>query len=235
MEKPSSLLRSLPAITILNEIITIKTTPYAAAAPRLKSRNSDAIAIEIGRFAGTNTSTEATYSPNAITNASRVPATAPGHTSGNVTAQIFATLRAPQRARRFSQPAIPSSTAGSPVTEAIVRPPGRRLRPPTTLAGSIRSVAADRLLVVDSLGLWVATTLGGGEPIHSAWLPVERAIRARAAGVVLVSDEVGLSPVALTDLGRRFVDALGWTNQRAAAIADEVRLVVAGLPVRLKP
>jgi adenosyl cobinamide kinase/adenosyl cobinamide phosphate guanylyltransferase len=103
------------------------------------------------------------------------------------------------------------------------------------LAGSIRSVARDRLLVVDSVGLWVATTLGDGEPIHSAWLPVERAIRARAAGVVLVSDEVGLSPVALTDLGRRFVDALGWTNQRAAAIADEVRLVVAGLPVRLKP
>ena len=36
----------------------------------------------MGRFAGTNTNTEATYSPNAITNASRVPATAPGHTSG---------------------------------------------------------------------------------------------------------------------------------------------------------
>ena len=103
------------------------------------------------------------------------------------------------------------------------------------LAGSIGAVAKDRLLLVDSVGLWVATTLGDGEPIHSAWVPIERAIRARAAGVVLVSDEVGLSPVALTDLGRRFVDALGWTNQRTAAIADEVHLVVAGLLVRLKP
>ncbi|HYN69170.1 MAG TPA: bifunctional adenosylcobinamide kinase/adenosylcobinamide-phosphate guanylyltransferase [Candidatus Eisenbacteria bacterium] len=103
------------------------------------------------------------------------------------------------------------------------------------LAGSIESAAPDRLLLVDSLGLWVATTLDDGGPIDSAWLPVERAIRARVPGVVLVSDEVGLSPVALTELGRRFVDALGWTNQRAAEIADEVRLVIAGLPVRIKP
>ena len=37
---------------MLMEMMTINTTPYAAAAPRLKSRSSDAIAIEIGRFAG---------------------------------------------------------------------------------------------------------------------------------------------------------------------------------------
>jgi adenosyl cobinamide kinase/adenosyl cobinamide phosphate guanylyltransferase len=103
------------------------------------------------------------------------------------------------------------------------------------LAGSIELAAPDRLLLVDSLALWVATMLEVGGPLDSAWLPVERAIGARASGVVLVSDEVGLSPVALTELGRRFVDALGWTNQRAAEIADEVCLVIAGLPVRLKP
>jgi adenosyl cobinamide kinase/adenosyl cobinamide phosphate guanylyltransferase len=103
------------------------------------------------------------------------------------------------------------------------------------LAGSIHSVAPDRLLLVDSLSLWVATAFGGDEPIDAAWPPIERAIRARTSGVVLVSDEVGLSPVALTEVGRRFVDALGWTNQRAAEIADDVRLVVAGLAISLKP
>jgi adenosyl cobinamide kinase/adenosyl cobinamide phosphate guanylyltransferase len=119
----------------------------------------------------------------------------------------------------------------------------RRDRPPAwetleatdDLAGSIRSVAPDRLLLVDSIALWVAATLDDVGSIESAWRHVARAIRARPAGVVLVSDEVGLSPVALTDLGRRFVDALGWTNQRAAEIADEVRLVLAGRAVRLKP
>ena len=103
------------------------------------------------------------------------------------------------------------------------------------LAGSIHSVAPDRLLLVDSLGLWVATALDGDRPIGAAWLPVERAIRTRTSGVILVSDEVGLSPVALTEMGRRFVDALGWTNQRTAGLADEVRLVIAGLPILLKP
>lgn len=103
------------------------------------------------------------------------------------------------------------------------------------LAGSIHSVAPDRLLLVDSLGLWVATAFDGDKPIDAAWPPLERAIRARTSGVVLVSDEVGFSPVALTEIGRRFVDALGWTNQRAAELADEVRLVIAGLPIVLKP
>jgi len=103
------------------------------------------------------------------------------------------------------------------------------------LAGAIESAPPDRLVLVDSLALWVAATLEAGEVIESAWAPVERAIRVRDSGVLLVSDEVGLSPVALTELGRRFVDALGWTNQRAAEIAKEVWLVLAGVPVRLKP
>jgi adenosylcobinamide kinase/adenosylcobinamide-phosphate guanylyltransferase len=115
------------------------------------------------------------------------------------------------------------------------RPPAwETLEAAANLAGSILSVAPNRLLLVDSLGLWVAAAIDGGEPIDAAWSPVERAIRTRTSGVVLVSDEVGLSPVALTEVGRRFVDALGWTNQRAAEIADEVRLLIAGMPVVLK-
>src|ERR1044072_1171528 len=94
-KKPHLSFSSLPAITILIEMMTIKTTPYAAAAPRLKSLNSEAIAIDMGRFAGTKTSTEATYSPNAITNASSVPASAPGQTSGNVTRKNLCHAGAP--------------------------------------------------------------------------------------------------------------------------------------------
>lgn len=103
------------------------------------------------------------------------------------------------------------------------------------LAGAIEGAPSDRLLLVDSLALWVATVLEATNDVDAAWRRLERAVRARVAGVVLVSDEVGLAPVPPSELGRRFVDALGATNERAAVLADEVWFVVAGLPIRLKP
>jgi len=57
---------------------------------------------------------------------------------------------------------------------------------------------------------------------------------AAAVTVVAVSDEVGSGIVPATASGRRFRDALGELNQRLAAAADEVWLVTAGIPGRLR-
>jgi adenosylcobinamide kinase/adenosylcobinamide-phosphate guanylyltransferase len=51
---------------------------------------------------------------------------------------------------------------------------------------------------------------------------------------VLVSNEVGSGVVPPYPAGRRYRDALGELNQRVAAIADDVVLMVAGLPLALK-
>ena len=51
---------------------------------------------------------------------------------------------------------------------------------------------------------------------------------------VLVSSEVGLSLVSADPLGRRFQDLLGTVNQRIAANATEVYMVVAGIPSKIK-
>jgi adenosylcobinamide kinase/adenosylcobinamide-phosphate guanylyltransferase len=48
---------------------------------------------------------------------------------------------------------------------------------------------------------------------------------------IVVSNEVGLGLVPPYPLGRIYRDWLGWANQRLAAIADEVYLLVAGIPV----
>ena len=53
--------------------------------------------------------------------------------------------------------------------------------------------------------------------------------------VILISNEVGSGIVPLGELSRQFVDEAGWLNQAIAALADNVTLVVAGLPLALKP
>ena len=58
--------------------------------------------------------------------------------------------------------------------------------------------------------------------------------RQGAAAVFAVSAEVGLTLTPTTPLGRRFQDLLGLVNQRIAASAERVTLVVAGLPVVIK-
>ena len=63
---------------------------------------------------------------------------------------------------------------------------------------------------------------------------VEQALARATAPKVLVSNEVGLGIVPDTPLGRRFRDAQGLLNQRIAALADRVVLMVAGLPLVVK-
>jgi adenosylcobinamide kinase/adenosylcobinamide-phosphate guanylyltransferase len=50
----------------------------------------------------------------------------------------------------------------------------------------------------------------------------------------IVSNEVGMGIVPESELGRRFRDMAGKLNQQVAQIANEVFLVAAGIPVKIK-
>ena len=87
-------------------------------------------------------------------------------------------------------------------------------------------------VLVDSLTLWVSARDGDQA------LPELESFLAGAKDLdvpfVLVSDEVGLGVVPESTVGRTFRDRLGLVNQRAAELAGEVHLCVAGLDVRIK-
>jgi len=59
-------------------------------------------------------------------------------------------------------------------------------------------------------------------------------LRGEARALIVVSNEVGMGVVPPYRLGRIFRDLAGRLNQRLAERADEVYLVAAGLPLRLK-
>ncbi|SDB17176.1 adenosylcobinamide kinase /adenosylcobinamide-phosphate guanylyltransferase [Desulfonatronum thiosulfatophilum] len=52
--------------------------------------------------------------------------------------------------------------------------------------------------------------------------------------LILVSSEIGFGPIQATPQARSFVRSLGLLNQQVAALADEVVMIVAGLPLWLK-
>jgi adenosylcobinamide kinase/adenosylcobinamide-phosphate guanylyltransferase len=92
--------------------------------------------------------------------------------------------------------------------------------------------------IVDCLTLFVANLLHAadqdGAMVDRQMTALCAALAAAPCDVVLVSNEVGSGVVPAYALGRRFRDALGELNQRVAAVADDVLLLVAGLPLALK-
>lgn len=90
-------------------------------------------------------------------------------------------------------------------------------------------------LLIDCMSLWLNNLLEAGEDILETEIADFRQALADYPGpVVIVSNEVGLSTVAMDALTRRFTDRLGWLNQELAGQCHRVLLVAAGLPLTLK-
>lgn len=104
----------------------------------------------------------------------------------------------------------------------------------TDLAGTIAAVDPGHVVLLDSLTLWASWSLEDGIEVGSAWDATWRHLAARAQPSVIVSDEVGLGIVPMTEAGRRFTDEVGVLHQRVASQADLVVFLVAGLPIVLK-
>lgn len=54
------------------------------------------------------------------------------------------------------------------------------------------------------------------------------------ATFIFVTNEIGLGGISANDLQRKFTDLIGWLNQYIAKKADEVILMVSGIPMKIK-
>ena len=94
------------------------------------------------------------------------------------------------------------------------------------------------LLLIDCFTLYVSNVMRLGrkaEPSnHKHIRELCDAIRSSSASIIAVSNEVGSGIVPAFRSGRVFRDLLGQLNQEVAEIADNVVLMVAGLPVPIK-
>lgn len=128
------------------------------------------------------------------------------------------------------------------------RPPAwATIEAPRAVGAALRRVPAG-VVVLDCLSLLVAGCLSAaeGEVLDAVQEETARAAvegevgellaaqAERRGPLVVVSNEVGLGLVPPYALGRLYRDLLGWANQRVAAAASDVYLLVAGLPLVLK-
>lgn len=114
----------------------------------------------------------------------------------------------------------------------------------TNIGNQIRKeIGTMRVVVVDCITLLLNEIFYQSEPINSDVIEEKViaeidelivSINNTDATFIIVTNEVGLGVVPVNKLSRSYRDMLGKTNQMLAACADEVYLMVAGLPLQIK-
>jgi len=109
------------------------------------------------------------------------------------------------------------------------------LEAPIDLAGAMEQAPVDTPVVIDCFTLWLSNLMLGECNVDSEIGRFDEALGARSAATIAVANEVGLGIIPETPLGRAFRDQAGALNRHLAAQAGKVILMVAGLPLTIKP
>lgn len=91
------------------------------------------------------------------------------------------------------------------------------------------------IILVDCLTLWLTNVMMAGlDREQEIEKLVASLVSLQSARLYIVSNEVGAGIVPDNELARRFRDTAGILSQKIAAIADEVYVTVAGIPLKIK-
>ncbi len=90
------------------------------------------------------------------------------------------------------------------------------------------------IILLDCLTLWLSNLLLNNKDVEAETESFISSLSTIHCSLFAVSNEVGLGIVPDNALSRRFRDLSGYLNQKMAALADEVYLVTAGIPLKIK-
>ena len=123
------------------------------------------------------------------------------------------------------------------------RPPAWRTVEAPERAGAAILAAETETVLLDCVTVLTGTAIGragaqsGAAVLRAMAAEIDGILEAREARAglfIVVTNEVGSGVHPPTALGRWYQDGLGAANQRLAAAADKVVLMVAGLEIRLR-
>lgn len=95
-----------------------------------------------------------------------------------------------------------------------------------------------KVAVVDCVTLWltnfyVDTKYNVEESLKQAKEVFDKLIEIDCT-IIIISNEIGMGVHAETEIGRKFVELQGWTNQHIASKAHKAILMISGIPVTIK-
>ncbi|MBR7012253.1 MAG: bifunctional adenosylcobinamide kinase/adenosylcobinamide-phosphate guanylyltransferase [Muribaculaceae bacterium] len=94
-----------------------------------------------------------------------------------------------------------------------------------------------RVAVIDCVTLWLTNFFFENQDVDNTLEAVKREFdqfTAHDGTYIFVTNEIGSGGVSVDAVQRRFTDLQGWMNQYIASHADEVILMVSGIPVTVK-
>ena len=95
-----------------------------------------------------------------------------------------------------------------------------------------------RVVLIDCITLWCTNFFFALESDTDRALAAAKAefdrFTAQDATFIFVTNEIGMGGTSENELQRKFTDMQGWMNQYVAARADEVILMVSGIPLTVK-
>ena len=94
-----------------------------------------------------------------------------------------------------------------------------------------------RVAVIDCVTLWCTNDFFQMQEVDASLEALKAEFdkfTAKDATYIFVTNEIGMGGVSDNAVQRKFTDLQGWINQYVASKADEVVLMVSGIPVKVK-